>query len=313
MYPFQLKLLKFIVFTLWASTALAGPISVTDDAGRKITLNKPAQRIVSLAPHVTEVLFAAGAGDKVVGTVSYSDYPEAAKAIPRVGAYNQVNFESILALAPDLIIAWHDGNSRDTLDQLASLNIQVYMSNPKDLESISNNLRQLGKVAGTGAMAEKQADQFDKKHHQLRETNHNKPEVTVFYQVWDDPLYTLAAKHFISDLYELCGGRNIFSDLNEASPIVSVESIVSRNPQVMITGGHHGKRDLKEWKNRWTGFTNVDAVKNGMMFLVNQDIYTRAAPRVLDAAEHLCAVLDQARTVYYPNQAESVKPKSPDT
>ena len=278
--------------------------SVEDDAGRSLTFAKPAQRIVSLAPHITELLFAAGAGSQIVGTVNYSDYPPEAKNIPMVGGYNQVNFESILALNPDLIIAWKNGNSRETLDQLAALKIPIYMSDPKDLQSIARNIRQLGIVAATEDMANKKASEFENKLKMLKQANQNKPLITLFYQVWDDPLYTLAGAHFSKALYQICGGKNIFADINEPSPVVSVESIVARNPQVMITGGHHGKRSLANWQQRWATWVSIDAVKNQQMYLVNQDIYTRASPRVLDAAEHLCQMLDKARKVYYPEQTQ---------
>jgi len=283
-----------------SSPSQASPIELTDDAERRVHLSNPAQRIISLAPHITEALFAAGAGDRIVGTVSYSDYPEAAKKIPLVGSYNQVNFERILSLNPDLIIGWYSGNSAETVEKLALLNVPVYLSEPKTMDSIARNIRQFGVLAGTEFTANQAADTYDERRAALRAQHAHKPPIKVFYQVWEDPLYTLGGGHFISDLYSLCGGINIFADLSDPSPIVSVEAIVTRNPQVMLTGGHHGKRSIKDWKQKWQHWGSMDAIKNDMLFFVNQDVYTRSSPRTVDAAEDLCKILDKVRASTLP-------------
>lgn len=297
-----MKWFSVVISLICSGMLQASPITLVDDGKRQVTLPQPAQRIVSLAPHITEVLFAAGAGDRIVGTVSYSDFPEAAKKIPLVGSYNQVNFERILAMNPDLIIGWYEGNSAETVEKLALLEIPVYMSDPKSMASISRNIRQFGVLTGTVTIANRAAEKYDTRRAQLQRDNANKPPIRLFYQVWEDPLYTLAGGHFITDLYSLCGGVNVFGELSEASPIVSVEAIVTRNPQVMLTGGHHGKRSIDNWKQKWETWGSMDAVKNNMMFFVDQDMYTRSTPRTVDAAEHLCNILDKAREIYYPNQ-----------
>lgn len=293
-----MKLFSLVIFFLFSGVLEASTIQVVDDAGLQVKLKGPAQRIISLAPHITEVLFAAGAGNRIVGTVSYSDYPEAAKKIQLVGSYNQVNFERILSLNPDLIIGWYSGNSAETIEKLSLLNAPVYMSEPKTMDSISRNIRQFGIIAGTESTADKSAEEYDLRRITLRKQNAHKAPIKIFYQVWEDPLYTLAGGHFISDLYSLCGGINIFADLSEPSPIVSVEAIVTRNPQVMLTGGHHGKRSIKDWKQKWQTWGSMDAVQKDMLFFVNQDVYTRSSPRTVDAAENLCEILDKARAVY---------------
>lgn len=288
-----------LVICLWP--ALAQAITLQDDAGNTVTLPKPAQRIVSLAPHITEALFFAGAGDRIVGTVSYSDFPDAAKSIPLVGSYNQVNFEQILALQPDLIIGWHSGNNSDTLEKLDTLKLPVYLSEPKDLETIGRNIRQFGIIAGTQTQANAAADEFEAQRQALLKANANKPLITLFYQVWETPLYTLGGGHFSRDMYQLCGGRNIFADLEHPSPVVTLEAIVTRNPQVMLTGGHHGKRTIEDWRGKWANWQSIDAVRNNQMYLVDQDIYTRSSPRAIKGAAHLCELLDKARKVYYPD------------
>ncbi len=287
---------------LWP--ALAHAITLTDDAGKTVTLPKAAQRIVSLAPHITEVLFSAGAGDRIVGTVSYSDFPEAAKKIPLVGSYNQVNFEQILALQPDLIIGWHSGNNSETLEQLTTLKLPVYLSEPKDLQAISHNIRQMGIVAGTETIANAAADAFEQQRVALEKANAGKPVISLFYQVWEEPLYTLGGGHFSRDMFRLCGGRNIFADLADPSPVITVEAVVTRNPQVMLSGGHHGKRSFESWRSKWANWQSIDAIRHNQMYLVDQDIYTRSSPRAIQGAKDLCEVLEKARGVYYPKTAK---------
>ncbi len=276
-------------------------ITLQDDAGNTVTLAKPAARIVSLAPHITEALFSAGAGAQVVGTVSYSDFPAAAKQIPLVGSYNQVNFEQILALRPDIIIAWQSGNNSETLEKLPTLNLPVYLSEPKDLPTIARNIRQMGILAGTESVANAAADAFEAKRAALELANADKPPITLFYQVWEEPLYTLGGGHFSRDMFALCGGHNIFADLEDPSPVITVEAVVTRNPQVMLSGGHHGKRSFDDWHAKWAHWTSIAAIRNNQMYLVDQDIYTRSSPRAIQGAEDLCRILDQARSHYYPN------------
>ena len=288
-----------MLFAALLPSGTATALTLQDDAGNRVELSKPAARIVSLAPHITEALFAAGAGDKIVGTVTYSDFPEAAKKIPLVGSYNEVNFEQILALQPDLIIAWQTGNSSDTLEKLKTLNLPVYLSEPKDLVTIARSIRRYGELAGTENAANAAADAFDQKLAQLKAANAGKPELTLFYQVWEEPLYTLGGGHFSRDMFALCGGKNIFADQEHPSPVVSVEAIVTRNPQVMLTGDHHGERRIEDWKAKWVQWSSIDAVKKDQLYLVDQDIYTRSSPRAVQGAEDLCGILDKARLVYF--------------
>lgn len=278
----------------------AQPVTLTDDAGRSVTLPAPAQRIISLAPHITEVLFSAGAGERIVGTVAFSDYPEAARQIPQVGSYDRVNFEQILVLRPDVIIGWYSGNPPDILEKLQALNVPVYLSEPKDLHAIAHNIRQMGRLAGTEGAADAAADAFEQQWTALKQANANKPSIRLFYQVWDEPLYTLGHGHFSRALFELCGARNIFDDLADPSPVVTVEAVLTRNPQVMLSGGHHGERSFDDWRRQWTAWQSIDAVKHRQMYLVNQDIYVRSSPRALQGAADLCRLLDQARAIYYP-------------
>ena len=247
---FAVRLLNAVLLlVLCHDPAIA--LTLQDDSGANVTLPHPAQRIISLAPHITEILFAAGAGSHVVGTVSYSDYPSAAKKIPLVGSYDQINFEKILQLQPDLVIGWQSGNNSDALAKIRALQLPLYLSEPKDLTSIAHNIRQMGRLAGTTAQADAAADRFDAKLEALKQHYSHMPVLTVFYQVWDKPLYTLGGGHFSRDMFRICGGRNIFADLRAPSPIVSVEAVITRNPQVMLAGADHGQRKFTAWMQRW--------------------------------------------------------------
>jgi iron complex transport system substrate-binding protein len=185
-------------------------VSVVDDAGETVTLAQPARRIVSLAPHVTELIFAAGGGDRIVGTVSYSDYPPQARDIPRVGDNKALDLERIAALKPDLIVVWRHGNAQKQTDRLRALGMPLFFSEPRKLDGIADNLEKLGTLMGTTPVAHRAATDFRQQVSTLRKTYAGRPPVTVFYQVWQQPLMTLNGEHMVSDLLALCGGRNLF-------------------------------------------------------------------------------------------------------
>lgn len=268
-------------------------VSVTDDLGQTITLNRPAQRIVTLAPHVTELMFAAGAGDKIVATVKYSDYPEAAKTIPRIGDLRQLDIERILATKPDLLVVWMHGAFDRQLDLLKQAGVPFFFSEPHSLEQIPETLIKLGRLAGTENKAEAAAAGFRQQLQQLRSQQQNKPLVKLFYQVWGKPLYTLNQKHIVNDAIHLCGGSNIFAKLETAAPVVSVEAVLKENPELIISA------DVKTQEgaglNLWKGFPTLLATKNHNLFAIDGDLLNRPGPRIIDGARAICEALDSAR------------------
>ena len=206
-------------------------IVVKDDTGAEIRFKQPVQRIVALSPHIAETLLAAGAGDRLVGTVDYSDYPEAAKKIPRVGSYIRLDMEAIVALKPDLVIGWQSGNSPAHIEKIRPLGIPVYITQPNRIDDISNDLERYGQLLGNqeGARA---ATAFRTRLAALRESYSNQPKLRVFYEVWNQPLMTVGGKQIISDVIRLCGGENVFDQLNQMAPTVTVESVLAVNPEV---------------------------------------------------------------------------------
>jgi iron complex transport system substrate-binding protein len=268
-------------------------LSVVDDVGNRVTLKQPAKRIVSLAPHVTELLFAVGAGDRVVGVVSYSDFPEAAKKLPRVGAYNAFDLETIVTLKPDLIVAWKSTNPAGALEKLQALSIPVFFSEPRKLEDVASNLESLGRLTGNERAANAASAQYRKRLGELRARYSGRASVSVFYQVWHQPLMTINGEHLISQVIELCGGRNVFADLPVLAPKISLESVLRKDPEAIVAG--NSALSHPAWKDDWTHWPSLRAVKNKHLFYVNPDIIQRHTPRILQGADVLCRQLEQVR------------------
>lgn len=279
------------IFTLLSSFATA--IEVTDFLDRKIILAKPAQRIVALAPHIVENLYSAGAGDRIVGAVDYSDYPEAAKSIPHVGRISAYSIEAIVALKPDLVVVWRSGHGGKVMDKLLSLGLNVYANDPRVLDDVARSIRDYGKLAGTETTAEQAAAQFEQRLSDLRDTYQSLTPVSMMYQVWNDPIQTINNSHIISDVIRLCGGSNVFGDALAIAPKISVESVILKNPQAIVASGMGEERP--EWLDAWRKWTNLQAVQTNNLFFVPPDIIQRHTARLLDGAENLCLQLATAR------------------
>jgi iron complex transport system substrate-binding protein len=276
-----------------AATWAQAEVTVVDDAGKRVTLAHPARRVISMAPHVTELLFAAGGGARVVGTMNYSDYPAAAKSIPLIGSNSQIDLERVVALKPDLLIVWQSGNTARQIEQLASLGIPVFYSEPHRLAQVADSLLRFGQLLGTEPVARAAAEQYSKRIDSLAASYGKHTPVRVFYQVWDRPLYTLNAEQIASDAIRLCGGQNIFAGLRVVAPEVSVEAVLQQDPEAIVGGIPHDPSDrgLSIWKD-WPALT---AVKRGNLFLVDDVLLTRPGPRIAEGAAQLCEQLDRAR------------------
>jgi iron complex transport system substrate-binding protein len=279
---------------LWALVCLPAhaEIVVTDASGASIKLAAPARRIVSLAPNITELLFAAGAGDRVVGNVDFGNYPPAAKALPKVGGYS-LDLEAIVALKPDLVMGWESGNAPASISRLRAMGLTVHLSESKRIEDIAGELEQIGKLAGTEATAKAVANAFRERYAALATRFSQRPPVTVFYQIWKQPLMTVNGKQIISDVIRLCGGRNVFANLPALTPNVSVEAVITANPEVIVASGMDDSRP--EWLDDWRRWTTLAAVRRDNLYFVPPDVVQRHTPRILDGAEILCAHLETAR------------------
>ncbi|MEM6544397.1 MAG: cobalamin-binding protein [Pseudomonadota bacterium] len=286
----RLSLVFVVVLLAGSALTSRAAVSVTDFEGRTVSLRSPAKRIVALAPHVVENLYSAGAGDLVVGVVDHSNYPPEALALPSVGNYKSWNLELIAELEPDLIVMWASGNGLHQLEPLKQLNIPVYVSEPRSLSDVAKTIRGLGILADTVEVSRKTADAYERKLAALKARYAREVPLSVFYQVWNDPLQTLNGSHLISSIIELCGGRNVFFDLPQLAPRVGLEAVLARNPEVVVASGMGEARP--EWLDEWRRFAELEAVRKDALLFVNPDLIQRPTVRVLQGAGSLCEQMD---------------------
>lgn len=266
---------------------------VEDDLGNSVVLAQPARRIISLSPHITEILFAVGAGPAIVGTVEYSDYPAAAQTIPRIGNFAAFNIEAILALQPDLIIAWHSGNPPAPVATLRRLGLPVFFSEPRALDDVAGNLEKFGSLAGTGAVAQGAAQDLRRELRELRAAHAQREPVTVFYQIWRQPLMTINREHLINQAIDLCGGRNVFADLPVLDPVINTEAVLAADPQLIVGGGVAAV--FPQWQQDWQRFPQLQAIQRGQLYEMPPDLLQRHTPRIVQGIRTLCAFIDAAR------------------
>ena len=282
----------WLCLCLAAGTATAA-IGIRDDHGNMVSLPQPARRVISLAPHVTELLFAAGGGDRLVGAVSYSDYPEAAKRIPRVGDNRQVDLERILAMKPDLVVVWRHGGSERQLAQLRQLGIPLFYSEPRQLDDIPDSVLRLGLLMGTGQEAQRVAAELRATLSSLAASYGKRPAVRVFYQVWYRPLYTLSGRHIVSDALRLCGGENVFADLPAIAPTVGVEAVLREDPEAIV--GTAERHPADGGVDMWKRYPMMRAVKGGNLITMDGNLLNRPGPRMIAGTASLCKKLEQVR------------------
>ena len=268
-------------------------IIVLDDAGNKLTLLTPARRIISLAPHVTELLYAAGAGNYVVGAVEYSDYPEPAKRIPRVGSGYGLDLEKIVGLHPDLIISWQSGNPSWQTERIKQLGFPVFVTEPRHIGDVARLVERFGRLTATETEATTAASQFRRHQGSLRQRYAMRRPVTVFYQILDSSLLTINRQHLIGDVIQLCGGSNIFADLPGLTSRVDIESVLQKNPEALLVSGYEPL--WPEWRERWRSWPTLSATLHGNLFFIPPDLIHRHSFRILQGAEQICTALEKTR------------------
>lgn len=262
--------------------------TVVDDTGRRVTLHYPPRRIVSLAPGATEMLFAAGAGDRVVATDDASDSPPAARQLPKLGDLADVDMERLVAAKPDVVVVWPYGTSPAQIALLARLHVPVYREEPTTLEDILASIRRIGELAGTQARAERVAAALSAKLTSLaRRYGRVAHPPTALLEVWNRPLYTVGGQEVMSDALRVCGARNVFEDLREAAPAVSVEAVIGRNPDIIIAAAPPGKGAA--WLAGWQRFPMLRAVRSGHLIDFEDQRLSGLGPGAIDATAELCA------------------------
>ncbi len=275
-----------------ASTAFAQV--VRDDYGNSVRVAKAAQRIVALSPHLAELTYAAGAGERLVGAVEYSDYPAEAKALPRVGSDAGIDLEAVLALKPDLALAWPNVGTTRAVNRIAELGIPTFRSEPRELDDIPRTLERIGWLAGTAVEAARAAAAFRARAQEIEKRYASRPKVRVFYQVWDRPLQTVNGNHVISKVMAMCGAENVFAALPAIAPEIDREAVLKANPQVIIASGSDGRRPA--WLDEWKGYSGLAAAARGHLYTLPPELIQRHTPRLLDGAALLCEIVERVRT-----------------
>ncbi len=281
-----------LLVTPWL-VAQAAPVTVTDATGQEVSLPSPAKRIVSLSPHITEQLFALGAGDALVGAVEWSDYPQAALAIPRVGSSSAINYEVVLRLDPDLVLVWLTGNGEQVANRLRSLGLTVHVQEPERLEDIPRVMADLGMLTGRESEARAITEGFTTRIDTLRQSYAGRSPVRVFHQIWNQPMITLNGDHLVSDIIRLCGGVNIFAEAPALVVNTSLEAVLLRDPQLIVVSEADG--EPPPWIGDWKKWPGITAVANDQVRVIDPDLLHRHGPRIADGAERMCEFVEMAR------------------
>jgi iron complex transport system substrate-binding protein len=277
-----------------ATTVRAAPaaLSLVDDGGHEVALAHPARRIVALAPHLTELAYAAGAGSRLVAVSKYSDYPPEALAKPVISDAFAVNYEALVKLRPDLVLVWGSGTSERIKSKLRTLGVPVYEIEVRNVAGLADTLRSIGRLAGTDAVAQARAQAITNDWAALRSAYAGRRPVRVFFQLWDAPLMTLNGQHLISSAITACGGTNVFGELPTLTATVSWEVAVQRDPELVVTAGGAGEPARP---GRWAEFPQVSATRHGEFGRIAGDRIARSGPRFVDGARELCTAIDRAR------------------
>lgn len=284
-----------LAWLLAAGSAMAegAGLTVRDDSGRLVRLAAPARRIVTLSPHLAELVHAAGAGPYLVGVSAHSDFPPPVRRLPVVGGAGRVDLERVLALQPDLVLAWGSGGAAADVERLRSLGVPVVVTEARRLADIARHIELIGRLAGTGYEASRAAFAVRERLKLLNTRYGGRRPVTVFYQIWQAPLMTVNGQHIISEAIALCGGRNVFADLTPLVPTVSLEALFAADPEVIVVSGEPARRDALI--AAWQGERRLRAVARGHVYFVDADLMHRATPRMLDGIGTLCEDLERAR------------------
>ena len=255
--------------------------------------NKQQLRIVALAPHIVENLYTIGAGEQIVGTVEYADFPAAANNIVRIGGYQGIQLEKLLALKPDLVLAWKTGNKTEDLARIKDFGIEVSYSDASEVDKVPNELRRLGVLTGREKAAAQAASKFEEKIAAIRAQQQGKKSVAVFYQLWPEPMMTVGKNTWINQLIDICQGRNVFANSRTDYPQISIENVVVAKPEVIILPDE--KSQKQQAVIDWSSWPEVPAVKNNQFIHVNADLLHRFTTRMLDGLADMCTKIDDSR------------------
>ena len=303
MRPLLQRSLALAIFIGYAVAAAADAAAVTavDDAGRSVVVDQPPARVVTLAPSLAELVFAAGGGRSLVGVSALSDYPDEARAIARIGDAGRIDVERVLALKPDLVLVWQRGNVGREIEQLERAGVRIFQLEPQRLDDVARAIERLGVLLGHESEARQRAAELRTELARLRAAHANAAPVRVFYQVWQQPLMTVNRRQIIGDILGVCGGRNVFADLTPLVPTVSTEAVVAADPEAVLTASEQGggvawRRDPDASAFAlWRRQSRMVAARRGWLYTLDGDLISRQGPRIVDGAAAVCALLDEVR------------------
>jgi iron complex transport system substrate-binding protein len=284
-------MIRAVALAMAASmSAGAHALQVQDDRGVTISLERPPERIVSLAPHLAEIAFAAGAGAKLVGVSTFTRHPAEAERLPIVASYGRVDIERLIALRPQLVLAWRSGNSALQIGRLERLGLRVFVTEARSLADIPRIIRLIGMLAGSADMAEARARRFDNDVAELRWRHAGERSIAVFLEIWHRPMLTVSGQHLASDALRLCGGRNVFAAAKVLTPLVSREQLLAARPEAIITAGFGA-----EAPQAWQGLDPIAAIRYHRIYAIDPDLLYGQGPRLLEGARALCNRLERVR------------------
>ena len=276
-----------LIFAVTCASEVGAEIRVSDDIGEDVVLLKPARRVISLAPHITELIYSLGAEKQIVGTVKYSDYPPEASMLPRIGDAFSLNIESVLALKPDLIIAWHTGGNNRPIERLRSLGMPVYTNEARSLAGIGEAIIDIATLLGKNERGFELQQEFITALENSRVVKQSSP--VIFFQISDQELYTVSSKHLIGQAINHCGGKNLFSDISPNVSQVNQEMILANQPDVIVVTQRPGSKST--WVETWRGFTGTQY----QVDTINPDLISRPSLRMLDGIKAICEIVNGAR------------------
>jgi len=282
-----------LLAALVGAAQVRGGEAFTDDAGRRIEIGAPARRIVTLAPHLAELAFAAGAGAYVVGVSSYTDWPDAARKLPEIAASGQVDLERLVLAKPDLVLTWTSGVPAQENARIERLGYRVVSVEIRKLEDVAVWLRRIGDLAGTGSTAQAAAAAYERDLQALVARHRGRPPVPTFYEIWNDPLMTLSGSHLVSQILDVCGGRNVYADATTLAPVVSLEDLIATRPVAVLVAAPPAQAD--RWTGAWRTDPRLRAVQARHVESIDPALANRMGPRVLDGVKAVCAALERAR------------------
>ncbi|PMR78747.1 cobalamin-binding protein [Billgrantia endophytica] len=289
----RLACLALALLPWFAAAARSESVCAVDDSGREVCLEQPATRIATLSPGATELTYAAGAGERVVAVVAYSDYPPEASEVQSVGSHTRVDLETLVSLTPDLAIGWVTGNPVEQLETIEALGVPVFYIEPRDVEGVASAIERLAHLAGTGTEGRRIASDFRRGMAALAERYADVEPVATFYQVWDEPLMSVNDEHLIGQVVAMCGGVNVFGDLARLVPRIDDEAVLAADPEAIVAGGMG--EENRHWLTHWRQYPSLTAVTRDNLFFVPPSLIQRPTPRLLEGSRLLCEKLEVAR------------------